>query len=521
MDFALQSRCKIVREVYKISRDVMLAWFDAARSGDLKTMKQLYKNVAADLSDSNNHHPLVHATGEGTSYGFVGSTVLHWAAANGDIPMMNKLFEWGASPNAQNKGGSTPLHSACSNLRVDSASLLLQKGANPDITDCCNDTPSDVLENRLNMEREEMMMTGMKGAANPPSKKITEEILKMLRLQSLGMDLLTKKKSSHRHDSTTQNSNSKWEISKMRKFVVGCGFFKREEECPKERDELVKVCDMALGHFSLQLDLASNSDAAFEKLKLECDQKLQKRLMDLERKKNQNENDDDDDDGEAFELEMLQKKAASSSEKGNQAFSKGDFKLAVQHYTTAISLAPHDSKYYSNRAAAYLKMGKKTTAKKALEDAKTAASLKPEWAKPYHRWGCAALELGMLNDAVAAFKLGLERAPGDPSLVGGLESVLKALDEKRGAPSNDDVESDASDEEDEINSRNDQQEQVSPETNSSFIPIHERKPWFECKVCENRTRDAAQTPCCGKSNVCGTCVKRWSTMKNSCSFCGK
>lgn len=397
---ALESRCKIVSDIYKVSRDLMLLWFDSARAGDLKTMKQLYKNVTSkSIETQKKQHPLVHATGEGTSYGFVGSTALHWAAANGDMTMMNKLFEWGASPNAQNKGGSTPLHSACSNLRSDSASLLLQRGANPDLTDCCNETPADVLQNRLRIEIEE----NGGGRANAPTKKIVDEILKLLRLQSLGRSLLMKSssdsgKNKEAHDDRSAESSSSisksWDVASMKKFVVGCRLVEREEECPKEREELVKHCEMALGHFSLQLDLAASSDSAFEKLKAECEGKIQKRLLKLENKKEakrikktgdagndddlpEDNDDQDDEDEEQRELEMLSAKASSFSDKGNESFNKGDYKTAVQHYTKALSIFPHESKYYSNRSAAYLKLGK-ATAKKALDDAKTAASLKPD-----------------------------------------------------------------------------------------------------------------------------------------------
>jgi tetratricopeptide (TPR) repeat protein len=494
MEYSLESRCKLVTEVYKISRDIMLTWFDSARSGDLKTMKQLYKNLGSQKSSS-----LIHATGEGTSYGFVGSTALHWAAANGDLPMMKQLFEWGASPNAQNKGGSTPLHSACSNLRMESVSLLIQKGGNPDISDCCNDTPLDVLLNRQEIESEEFFgnrKQQQKQQQQTQMSAIREKIMYMLQTQSLAMKMLQ-----------NQKQTNSWKVGDMKKLAVGCGLYKREEECPMEREELVKVCEMALGHFELQLDLAARSDSAFEKLRAEFEQKLQQKLLKLEAKQTRRNNDDEDsrndedDDDEVREAEILSKKAKQSSEKGNQAFQTGDFKTAIQHYTTAISLAPHDATFYSNRAAAYLKL---KVPKRALADAKTAASLKPEWAKPYHRWGCAALDLGMLSDAVAAFKLGLERAPGDTSLQSGLESTLKALEEKR----ND------SDDEDDFVRKVIEKEQAAA---TSFIPIQERKPWFECVLCENRTRDNASTPCCEKL-ICGTCVKRW---KKPCKFCKK
>lgn len=56
----------------------------------------------------------------------------------------------------------------------------------------------------------------------------------------------------------------------------------------------------------------------------------------------------------------------------------GDFGLAAQLYTEALALDPANHVLYSNRSAAYVRLGKYT---QALQDAAKARELNPRWAK--------------------------------------------------------------------------------------------------------------------------------------------
>ena len=62
----------------------------------------------------------------------------------------------------------------------------------------------------------------------------------------------------------------------------------------------------------------------------------------------------------------------------NTACQNGDFETAVNLYTEAIALDRKNHILYSNRSAAYIKMGKFT---KAYQDAVKAKELNPEWPK--------------------------------------------------------------------------------------------------------------------------------------------
>ena len=57
---------------------------------------------------------------------------------------------------------------------------------------------------------------------------------------------------------------------------------------------------------------------------------------------------------------------------------EGDFLQAIQRYTEAITLNKNNHTLFSNRSAAYARVGKFT---EALEDAHRCHELKPDWPK--------------------------------------------------------------------------------------------------------------------------------------------
>ena len=57
---------------------------------------------------------------------------------------------------------------------------------------------------------------------------------------------------------------------------------------------------------------------------------------------------------------------------------EGDFLLAIDRYTQAITLNRNNHVLFSNRSAAYARVGKFS---EALEDAKRCHELKPDWPK--------------------------------------------------------------------------------------------------------------------------------------------
>ncbi|GAB6029967.1 Tetratricopeptide repeat protein 28 [Chamberlinius hualienensis] len=108
----------------------------------------------------------------------------------------------------------------------------------------------------------------------------------------------------------------------------------------------------------------------------------------------------------------------------NIACQNGDFDRAVQLYTDAIALDAANHILYSNRSAAYIKLGRYD---RALQDAIKARELHPKWAKAYYRQGVALLCLERQPEAIAAFASGLAQEPKNLQLLSGLvESAMKS-----------------------------------------------------------------------------------------------
>jgi stress-induced-phosphoprotein 1 len=114
---------------------------------------------------------------------------------------------------------------------------------------------------------------------------------------------------------------------------------------------------------------------------------------------------------------------------GNAALQDGNTSLAIENYTKAINADGANHVYYSNRSAAYLKMG---DAHNALEDAQSCIALNPSFAKGYSRKGAALHALKRFNDATTAYDEGLAKFPADAGLKKGLEEVQR--DQNGGGP---------------------------------------------------------------------------------------
>lgn len=101
--------------------------------------------------------------------------------------------------------------------------------------------------------------------------------------------------------------------------------------------------------------------------------------------------------------------AADHKDEGNAKFKEGDYHNAVEAYTRSLELEPNQHLCFSNRSAAYLKVG--NAADKALEDAERCVQLAPDWPKGYSRKAAALQELKRWDAAVETCKQGMVAAP--------------------------------------------------------------------------------------------------------------
>lgn len=432
MSEGVELRCKIDR-AFGISRDEGLLWMNSARHGDLGTIKRLLKSRSRDES-----WRLLHYDGQGTSYGFVGSTALHWAAANDDAPLANLLIEAGISINCQNNGGSTALHSAVMNGRQRLVDLLLSHGAHPFVSDCCGDTPVDLLE---------------KLQARGVSDDTFRGIQASLEMQSVVCSL--------------PDDEAAWEGAALKRLGKITGCVASGEVV--ERHELLDRVRPLVAAFRKRLTICQDNDAVATTFLDEV------RVRRAHEQKNALTSTNADE--EHADLLVLKEKADIEKTKGNEKFEAGNFTEAVKCYTTAIAMVAGDAVYYSNRAACYLAMSRFAD---ALKDASMAISLRPEWPKPYLRAGTAYMRLGRFEDAAAVLEAGAQRSSNDPTFL----QLLQEANEKRAMT-------------------------------SETKPL--KRPWFDCELCDNKTRDRVDTPCCQRP-LCGTCWRR--RLNARCPYCG-
>lgn len=108
---------------------------------------------------------------------------------------------------------------------------------------------------------------------------------------------------------------------------------------------------------------------------------------------------------------------------GNQALQRQDFVDAISKYTEAIRLEPNNHILYSNRSAAYCSSGQYTNAE---SDGRKCVSLKPDFTKGYGRIGSALVGLGKIDEAMQAYRDGLEVDPDNAALREGMLDCEKA-----------------------------------------------------------------------------------------------
>jgi len=87
--------------------------------------------------------------------------------------------------------------------------------------------------------------------------------------------------------------------------------------------------------------------------------------------------------------------------KGNDAYNRSEFALAIDFYSRAIKKAPHDHVLYSNRAQAYIRLGQ---FRRALDDVERTLALCPTSVKALIRKSKCLEELGEVNAALLAMK---------------------------------------------------------------------------------------------------------------------
>ena len=109
---------------------------------------------------------------------------------------------------------------------------------------------------------------------------------------------------------------------------------------------------------------------------------------------------------------------------GNSAFRDDRFDDAITFYTQAISKDDQQYVCYSNRSAAYLRKGELVN---ALEDAGRCIAINPSYHKGHIRRVAVYHEMEEYEDAIDAYREGLEHCPDDKTLQRGLKEAIRRL----------------------------------------------------------------------------------------------
>ncbi|CAI9102678.1 OLC1v1000980C1 [Oldenlandia corymbosa var. corymbosa] len=378
----------------------------AAREGQTDMCKYLVEELKVDVNtkDDDDETPLLHAARQGhtvtakylldcgadpTIPSQLGATALHHSAGIGDTDLLECLISRGVDVNLQSDAG-TPLIWAAGHGQLDAVRLLLKHNANPNLG-----TEDDV--------------TPLLSAVAAGSLPCLELLIQA------GADVnVTAGGATPLHIAADHGS------PEMIECLLKAG------ADPNAGDED--------GSKPIQVAAARGNKKAVEILFPVTSQipGVPEWNVDGILKHLQSETDGKPKEGNEINSQKqhvpevapeAKKKAAEAKARGDEAFKRKDFPMAVDAYTQALDFDPSDGTLLSNRSLCWLRLGQ---ADHALSDARACRALRPDWPKACYREGAALRLLQKFEEAATAFYEGVQLDPESKELVAAFREAVEA-----------------------------------------------------------------------------------------------
>ncbi|CAN8073741.1 unnamed protein product [Agarophyton chilense] len=120
--------------------------------------------------------------------------------------------------------------------------------------------------------------------------------------------------------------------------------------------------------------------------------------------------------------------SAKERQEGNELFLGGKFPESIAKYTEAIKRNPKDAAPYSNRAAAYMKLGEFPM---AMKDCERCLDIDPTFVKAYIRKGNIHFYMKEYHKCLEVYEKGLKLAPNNKDLRQGLFKTNMKIQEQQ------------------------------------------------------------------------------------------
>ncbi|KAH0905300.1 hypothetical protein HID58_044803 [Brassica napus] len=395
------------------AREKVQQFLNAAITGNLEFLK----NVANQLDEGKGLKQTVESVKDANKRG-----ALHFAAREGQTEICRYLLEeLKLDANTKDEAGDTPLVHAARQGQIDTAKYLLDHGADPNIAS-------------------ELGATALHHAAGTGNIELVKELL------SRGVPVDSQSESGTPLIWAAGHDQKDAAGAKANVFAGGATPLHIAADIGDL--ELIN-CLLKAGADPNQKDEEGNR--ALEVAALRENRKIVETLFPLTTKpesvsewtvdgvlahmeSNKAQEENNSDKAKSGESGIIKKdlpevspeakaKAAEAKARGQDAFHRKDYQMAIDAYTQAIDFDPTDHTLFSNRSICWLRLGQ---AEHALSDAKACRELKPDWPKACFREGAALRLLQRFDEAANAFYEGVLLSPESKELIDAFREAVDA-----------------------------------------------------------------------------------------------